>query len=502
MRVRGIILVSLFATCVTLVVIQISMPLARIRRPGGEAAELLAWSMQYRRLTRPENSTRKKDLVMAELVHSTGPEFASLRSKHGSMEIGSLRDNVSLPSRKSGSRAQDEPHGTALSPATAQVGTTAGKSNVSSAARCISSPAGFLWDLPTPLIWAEISQTAVPIQGPALPVPSRPEFQDAVLAGLAADHRDHYKAFAASMKTPNGSWEHTLVGPRALEGRLRIATFQDVLCTPNGWIIDTKTCSYVGNGGCVDTVQPDVPDTVPVYDHVVTIATKWADKTWHFPMEVLVGLAALPNDMWSNEDTVLHVGALTPWVLEWLRIVGVPKRRVATGTLVAKVLMAPEMARCGSPLGPHIRWLRLNVAKQLGTLNGPMQSRRSLVLVKRTKSRRLRNFEAVNQTVQASSNKLGLSVYLHDDSNMPKLQEQLARFAEASVVVAQHGAGLLNLIAVASDTIVVEFIDAARPNVCYARLSVMQGNSYHAVAYFRRRVDIRMLKMVLSLVRL
>ena len=54
----------------------------------------------------------------------------------------------------------------------------------------------------------------------------------------------------------------------------------------------------------------------------------------------------------------------------------------------------------------------------------------------------------------------GMKLVIHSDAQaFPPLPEQWSRFAHAGLVVAPHGAGLINLLAVERWTPLVEFVD-------------------------------------------
>jgi capsular polysaccharide biosynthesis protein len=63
--------------------------------------------------------------------------------------------------------------------------------------------------------------------------------------------------------------------------------------------------------------------------------------------------------------------------------------------------------------------------------------------------------------------------------------EQVARFAEAEVVVGAHGAGLTNVV-FSPEATLIELFEASYTNPCYEALSAACGHRYQAVVSPRR----------------
>ena len=122
----------------------------------------------------------------------------------------------------------------------------------------------------------------------------------------------------------------------------------------------------------------------------------------------------------------------------------------------------------------------------------------SVTLVKRTKRRKVLNYAQVEAISAAYAKSDDLQLIVHDDSSLPNLLTQLSNFARARVIIAPHGAGLLNLIATRRDTTVIEFIDyQSNVNLCYTRLSVLMGNRYHSISLSDGRADLEALNSTL-----
>lgn len=321
-----------------------------------------------------------------------------------------------------------------------------------------------------------------------LPVPTiaKPSLHADVLAGLKKHHDPFYQKLGAGDAGSLVSMGHDVA-------HSRVARFENVLVNNQGFIVDADSCSVVKHSACkLEGAFAFPAEAVPSYDRVTTIAIKWGGEVWHFPMEALVGLAALDGEV----ETLLHVSKPSNFVLQWLALIGISPERVVEGTIHARELFAPEVGKCGTPTPNQIQWLVTKLRE-----SGVGQERdtpKTVLLVKRTKSRQLKNFDKVEAAVRAHALAHGFEVYVHDDSRLPPVRDQLNMFANAVLVVAPHGAGLVNLIASPAGTTVLEFIDTGSVNVCYTRLSTWMGHTYHGVPMRSSLVDLAALDRVLD----
>lgn len=205
------------------------------------------------------------------------------------------------------------------------------------------------------------------------------------------------------------------------------AHFRDSLLDDSGWVVDTQECLAVRTGGCeryrtwrnYNNVKPiastgkvkfysnSVEDQAAMHQNrlwgqVVSIAQSRA--TWHFPMENLLGLAAIDLNILRGSPArpphVLHIASFSPYTVQWLQVAlgagtricmimdpsrlnipcmvttskgfGYEKDEnntqymyVTTGTVLARQALVPEMGRCGRPSVQQLVWLRDKVSSFL-----------------------------------------------------------------------------------------------------------------------------------------
>lgn len=300
-----------------------------------------------------------------------------------------------------------------------------------------------------------------------------------------------------------------------------VRQFRDVWVNADGWVVDRTSCRALRNGGCYQRARANEwrpPDAaaahLPVRPCVITLATVWGDAYYHFPMDALVGLAALD----TREGRLLlsrcslHVTRRKPYVEAWVNAVLATTSRLVSlvdGTVSAAVLHVPQLGRCHRPHAGHVSWLRERVATFVAA-NGSRAAAREeiLLLVERTaivysqgrvggerskmlqsaaqlaKRRVLANFdEAVRAPASRYAHKHGLKLVVHSDASLPPLWEQLRRFASARVVVAPLGAAELGLLAARAGTCLVELQEGQwDPEVIKKRPAAARGvNESHVL---------------------
>eukprot|EP00040_Diaphanoeca_grandis_P010617 m.54426 g.54426 ORF g.54426 m.54426 type:complete len:537 (-) comp21912_c0_seq1:134-1744(-) len=201
-------------------------------------------------------------------------------------------------------------------------------------------------------------------------------------------------------------------------------------------------------------------DLVPEMEYVVSLAGRWSDSPWHFPAESLCGLAPL---LPLPSHAKVHVTSEKSFVLDWLELVGVSQDMVVTGPVRARTLVIPKACPCGKPDKQHLTWLHSvatsEVAKVLElsaeNVTSTMITKPStLLLIRRTALHALNKrhfseagFKAVYDALFRIAERHGLTMTVFDDAHMPSTPIQLRQWANAAIVVAPHGAALVNMLA-------------------------------------------------------
>lgn len=399
---------------------------------------------------------------------------------------------------------------------------------------CAGRPIPFLWDGHAP-DWYTVNVTTLPANrvGQTNFQPAGVNVHKLLTNALRRNHRPTYRLAAGLFDTLNHIDDET--GARFIKGTsataswsleqltqllrddgqkdAREARFRHVWVDGSGAIVDWQTCQGVRNGGCNHnfkfpfaprqdpfrdgTQQPAKsmsPQHPEVHELIISIAMEWGAGIFHFPLEALVGLAHV--DPATLSGSVVHVSEASSYVLAWLAVVGIEPQQVVEGPVFAAVAIAPQLGACGNPSPLQLAWLSRKVQLHIGAQLSVKHN--TIVLVKRTNRRTVKNWDVLQQLTYTMAAELSLRVELHLDTDLPSLKEQLRMFARAAVVVAPHGAAETLLIAAQPGSCVIEWMDPEFVNLCYTRLAFLQRLQYIAVPLVQGVVQPTHLRQALS----
>jgi hypothetical protein len=192
----------------------------------------------------------------------------------------------------------------------------------------------------------------------------------------------------------------------------------------------------------------------------ISLVSIWAPNHYHWLVEALPRLALV------GPETLEHVPVLVPPQLSEnallaLRALGVRAEAIVpveAPHIQVDELVFPSLAGRSGDVNPtSVRWLRERLAPAAGS------DRRKLYVSRvDAPSRPVVNEEAVRELMRAR----GFDVVVMGDLT---LAEQLQMYADASCVIAPHGAALAGLVA-ARDAVVIELFGAHYVNPCYYTL--------------------------------
>lgn len=283
-----------------------------------------------------------------------------------------------------------------------------------------------------------------------------------------------------------------------------------------GLIVHPASCKAFRNGACTPAIKPFAAKPTISYPLVITIATSWTG-TWHFPMEDLVGLAYIDEGIASK--AVIHVSYTSLYLEKWLLAIGVERGRIVTGEIWAQVLLVPQLAMCGKPFPSQLSWLReklllshpslpldryhsisnhslpsSQLANQTSSLNALM------VFIERPDVRDLKSPQKsmLKSVVLSFAHQHHMRVIIHDGrSDAQSIAQQAEPFSVASIVVGEHGAGLLFAAFAPTDVCIIE-VSSARNPLCYARLAYLHKQHYIMLHFQDRETDKDALRAALS----
>lgn len=192
-------------------------------------------------------------------------------------------------------------------------------------------------------------------------------------------------------------------------------------------------------------------------------------------MEALVGMKAIKT-MYRKNITI-HIRAISEYTIAWLNLIGIEENNVISQNIFANKLIVPEMGGCGNPSSYQIKWLQETLSLNTSS------ERNIIVLIKRTKRRKMKEFDEIQAFVNDFAVQNELQMIIHDDAHLPSLALQLNLFSKAKIILGPHGAGFVNLIAAQPGSCVVEFL-SLDPNLCYMRLSYILGFKYISIPLY------------------
>lgn len=244
---------------------------------------------------------------------------------------------------------------------------------------------------------------------------------------------------------------------------------------------------HTGGCGCAPplntrSLTPAQADLNQAHAQVITLACRWGDQTWHFPMEAMVGLYSIPTALLHDQRVLIHLTQITEYTKAWLTLLNIPPDRLIGGTVYAQKLIVPYLGGCGTPHLFQIKALKSTIHNQL-KLQSPAQplskngKQKLLVLIERTRSRPLHNAVQLRQAVSAYAARHNFALHLHTDTNLPPLAVQLHLFAQADLVVGPHGGTSVLAPAMQEDKGWVEIMEVGTEseNLCGARVSYLCG---------------------------
>jgi len=202
---------------------------------------------------------------------------------------------------------------------------------------------------------------------------------------------------------------------------------------------------------------------------------------WQSLMRAFVGIDFLLGE---GKNIPVQVYTKNSFTMGALEAIGIGKDRIVSNQQRAKAVIYPE------PVWQTIHNLVRLGNKMVRTLptaglpvGGGQRHLKQLTLVKRSKSRYLTNHDELLTTLQADFGRAGYSIKVFDEENLPPIKEQWQAFAQSKLVIAPHGAGLVNLFAAPQKGAVVEILprgDMDRTSV-YMTLAMDIGLFYHGL---------------------
>lgn len=271
----------------------------------------------------------------------------------------------------------------------------------------------------------------------------------------------------------------TFFGINLAYSRRRLAKFTNVVTNKFGLILNPSNCLFVRNGGCSFMTHGkiyEIAQDFPWYDVVISLGAG-ATGTYHFPIECFTALAGLDSAVLNS--SVIHIPGGS-YMEDWLALVGVRKSQIiTTATIGARLLIVPEMAKCGLPYADQLTWLATTVRQSVFQNRTVPAIKKKIILIVRKKVRIVENINKVEQVVKAFATNHQYEFVKHSDNELPSLRDQIRMFSDASIVVGSHGAGQLFTAFLPFSACVVDFsLKRIDPWYIYARMAYIRKLNY------------------------
>ena len=212
----------------------------------------------------------------------------------------------------------------------------------------------------------------------------------------------------------------------------------------------------------------------PKYNNVICLSGKNGDQYYHFLYDYLIRLHIFELLNIDISEMYIHVNIKIPYIIELLALLGLDEDKIIDDTIEFDNLYIPDLnLGYNMSLYHAIYWFRSKILDNSSYLN-----RNKIILIKRTYSRQLVNYEELYDIILKYANDNELELYIHDDSNLPSLKDQFKIFSEAVIVCGSHGACLNSLIACHEDTKVIELMDKSHHGYEFMKLSWYLNLSY------------------------
>ena len=263
---------------------------------------------------------------------------------------------------------------------------------------------------------------------------------------------------------------------------------------PHAFVDANGRVCAVNDGVCF--IQQDCLEAAPDFpmhlksdlarrDKVIVVSQNWGASIYHAIMENMIKLGDVLEALLAHNDVLVHVpGNTSAAVLfpPFLSAFGIETSRLVHGPLLANYLIYPRATKCGDPSLRQLLKFRqvIEMSDCYGRHAPAGQAKDRVLLVKRGpgKPRSFVNHEELKQALgmvaQAKSYELREFSAPPQPRDKCGIIQDMLIFKHSKVIVAPHGAGLLNTIMCDPGTIIIE-TQTSDINYVFTRMSMSLG---------------------------
>ena len=225
------------------------------------------------------------------------------------------------------------------------------------------------------------------------------------------------------------------------------------------------------------STQPPNFNKKNIIDEVFTIAQNWGGEYFHGMMENMPRLALFLPFLRQHPNIRIHVARRNRHFDTLFRVLGLDPNRMIIGKVHGKLVYLPQPSVCHFPLISEGQMLAYEYQKYITTNMTGNKNWDSVVLIKRTKKRRLIQQSQIETLVRQLADSYGYRYVLFSDNPTPSTEETMLIFYRARFVIAPHGAGLSNVLFSRPGTYILEIACGDRP-MCFLTTAYQLGHRY------------------------
>lgn len=217
-------------------------------------------------------------------------------------------------------------------------------------------------------------------------------------------------------------------------------------------------------------------DNPPLIEEpAILLAAPWWMGYHHWIMEVLPRLWVLDEFPQLKDLPIVVPGAMRDYHLAPLKLLGIDENRLIRfdgDTLDFKRLYVPSFLAPGAYSTRQCTWLKTKFYNACGISPKATGTRRYVLSRRDVGNRDIANLAELQPVIE----KHGLEVISPGDMS---IEDQVAAFADAELVVSPHSAGIVNTVFAPQTCTLVEIMTASYINLANCYISSLLGHPYY-----------------------
>lgn len=252
----------------------------------------------------------------------------------------------------------------------------------------------------------------------------------------------------------------------------------DATISPSGDVYVKST--RIRNNGCAP--DPEIMRAgFSCYNEVFSISQSWAVHSfYHWMIESFPKMGLVLDFLRANPTVRIHMAKRHEQIDGIFRALQLDPERIVTGFVFGKVVYMSRPTACYEAPVLDLQVLSAEFLDYIRETSNDT-SRDSVIYIQRTKTRPFANNTDTEEITRNLTARYGLRFELFTDNPQVSVNETMFMFYRARVIVAPHGAGLLNMQYSRPNTIIVEAIDNLPNCPCFLVMAHVLGHRYHAI---------------------